>query len=231
MRSANPSLGAKFLYWEVPTERPGTHLSLKDGLAAALDNHSPNLTAALKDAHHGDLVLGSGASDAALANTEVHVASLAAYEGLVSFDLRATLAAQLHQRTALHGETDAMEHKPRGRLSNTETTGKLARGYAVLAVGDDPHGGEPFLKTKGRILEYSSDLGRELPPSVSALALPFLLVGKPRHVAPSAGGAGHTIRPNLRHHVGDALVGICEVNDGFLKSSRAAHVSRIGGLS
>src|SRR5947207_234919 len=54
-------------------------------LATAWHNGSANLSATLKDAHNGSLVLRSGCGDASFALTQVHVPSLAADEGLIDF--------------------------------------------------------------------------------------------------------------------------------------------------
>ncbi len=205
--------------------------SLQDRLATALDNYGADLATTLKDAHDRNLVFGAGAGDSPLTNTKVHVASLAANEGLIGFDLRSTLTAQLHQGTTLHGETNAMEHEPSGGLSDAKATCEFAGRNAILAIGDDPHGRKPLLKSKGGILKDGSDLRGELTFSVSTLALPLLLVRKPRYIAPSAGGTGDAIRPNFLNHVGDALIGIGKVDYCFSESGRAAHVSRIGVLS
>ena len=206
-------------------------LSLKDGLSAALDDHGTDLSATLKDAHDSHLVFSASAGDAALTNAQVHVASLAADEGLVRFNLRPAFAAQFHQGTALHGETNTVEHEPRSGLSDAKATGKFAGRYAVLAVSNNPNRRKPLLKAERRVLKNGSNLGGELTLSVSALALPFLLVRKPRDITSSASGADDAVGPNLRRHVGDALVGVGEVNDCFSKSGGAAHEARIGALS
>jgi hypothetical protein len=55
-----------------------------------------------------------------------------------------------------------MEHEPCALLLYGEILGKLVRAYAVLAVGDKPHGGKLFVQAERRILEDGPDLDAEL---------------------------------------------------------------------
>jgi len=195
-------------------------LRLKSVLLPVGNDDGANLSATLKDAHDSNLVFSSVSCNSALTDAQVHVASLAADEGLIRLDL-ATIAANLHQGTALHGETDAMKHEPSSFLSDAEGTGKLTRANCVLSRNDNPDRRKPLLKAECRVLEDGSHLRSELTLAVCALALPLLLLCKPSHIVPSASGVGNSVRPAMLHHVADAVVGVCEVNDCFLESGRA----------
>ena len=206
------------------------NLSLQDGLATALDNHSPYLAPALKDAHNGNLVFGASTSDTTLANAQVHVASLAADEGLIRFNLRPTLAAQLHQGTALHCETDAVEHEPCRLLSDAQSPSEFTGANAVLGGSNDPHSGKPLFKSEWRVLKDGAYLDAELLSGVLVLALPKTPSSNELHFLASAGGAGNPIRPALSRKGSKAVIGVCEVDDGFLKGGGGFHEPRIGEL-
>lgn len=205
-------------------------LTLDSSLLPVRDNDGLHFAATLKDAHHCDLILGPGCGDAASLDAQVHIASLATDEGLIGFDL-ATIAANLHHASGLQGEADAVKHEPRGLLSDAQSAGHLTRANTILRASNDPDGGKPFLQTQGRILKDGSNLRGELTLRMSTLALPLFLIRKPRNIGTTTSGASHAFRPTVRHHVGDAVVGVCEVDDGFLKGARATHPSKIGELS
>lgn len=71
----------------------------------------------------------------------MHVASLAADKGLIHLDI----AVELLEATRLHGESDAMQHEPRGLLRDPECPRQLMRADPVLGVGGQPDGGEPLV--------------------------------------------------------------------------------------
>src|SRR5271168_3691943 len=80
----------------------------------------------------------------------VHVLELAAYKGFVNLKL-ATIAAHLLPRAVLEGETDAVQHEPRGLLSDLQIAGNLVAADAVLAVHYQPDRHEPLVESDGRL--------------------------------------------------------------------------------
>lgn len=204
---------------------------LESGSTAVRNDSGANFATTLQQPHDGGFVFGSGSSDAALANTQVHVPRLTADEGLVRFHFTAAVSAQLHHGTILEGQPDTVHHEPCRLLSDAQRAGDLARTDAVLGAGDDPDGGQPLFQPEWGVLKDGSHLGGELPLGVGTLALPFPLVCQPSDIIASAGRAGNPVRPAMRHHVGNAVVRIGEVDDGFLQSARAVHAPRIRNLS
>ena len=203
-----------------------------NGLALPIGkDHGANLSAALKHSERHGLVSTAGLGDSASANVFVHVAGFATDETLVRFDL-ATTTAQLQEGAALHRKANPVEHEPCGLLGDTQSAGDLAGTDAVLGSSDHPDGGKPLLKAKGRILEDGAHLGRKLALGMRALALPFALLRKPANVSASASRASDAIRPTVGNHVANAVIGIREVDDGFLKGAWCFHdVLRLGFLS
>ena len=53
---------------------------------------------------------------------------------------------------------------------------------------------------------------------MGALTLPLLLVRQIGTIFAATGGAFDALWPGVRGHVSQAIVWICEVNDGFLES-------------
>lgn len=160
----------------------------------------------------------------------MHVARLASDEGFVHFDSAATGDTNLQHRAILHGLADTMEHEPCRFLSDAQSAGKFTGTNTVFCGANDPDGRKPFLQSKRRILKDGSDLRGELAFRMCALALPFLLVGKPRHISPSASGASDAIGPSVRDHIGNTVVGVCEEDYGLLKSLRRFHLFRVANL-
>jgi hypothetical protein len=63
---------------------------------------------------------------------------------------------------------------------------------------------------------------------VGPLALPLVLLREERNILAPAGRAGHdAIAPAMICHKSKAVIGIREVNDGFLKSLRRFHCFRM----
>ena len=142
--------------------------------------------ATLQKPHHSHLALESAALHDARAPAGVHVARLAADVGFVYLDFAAKLAAVLR----LQRKTQAREHEPRGFLGHTERTAKLVAADAVLAVGEQPQGGQPLLKAHGGILEDGAHLERELRPRMLLVALVAALLRQ----------VGHAFRAAVRAH-------------------------------
>lgn len=201
----------------------GADLFLDCFLAAVGNDGEANFATAFQHSHHGGFVLAASSGDSTLALIDVHVASLAADESFIHFNLFAVLT-ELQKGFALHGKTDAVHHKPCGLLSDTKGAAHFVGTDSVLAIGDHPQSGKPFIEPNRRILEDSSNLRAELPVMVDALALPLSLIGEEVGVLASASGAGNAFRPAQFNHELEAVVGIGEVDDGFLKCLWLGHV-------
>src|SRR5258708_5626924 len=142
---------------------------LQDSLATAGNDGSANLSAALKDAHDGGLVLRSGASDAPLAFTQVHVSRFAANEGFVYFNFAAQLGAE---KIVLHRKANPLKHEPCRLLGNLHVAGDLVAANTVLAIGKHPRCHEPLVQRDRRILIDRANLGGELALGMMATAFP-----------------------------------------------------------
>ena len=91
---------------------------------------------------------------------------LAADVGLVDLDL----AGDLVEAPGLHGEPDAVQHEPCRLLRDAERAAEFVGADPVLAVGDEPDGGEPLVEAERRVLEDRPDLDGVL--LLAGLALP-----------------------------------------------------------
>ena len=154
--------------------------------------------------------------------SDVHVTSLATDEGFVYLDF-AAITAELHKRTALHGETDSLQHEPCGLLSDANRTSDLVGTDSVLAIANHPNGDKPFVERDRRILKDSPDLDTELPMVVDALALPLALIGEKFSVFAATGRAFDAIRPAKRNHPIQAVIWIGKVDDGVLECFWLVH--------
>ena len=114
-----------------------------------------------------------------------------------------------------------MEQEPRGFLSDTQGAGDLVARHTVSAVCDHPHSHEPAFQRDRLIFEYGADLDGELAFSVPRLALPDAPGWDVGDICTTAGRAGDAIRPATGYEVSNAVVGVIEEDDGFLKSLRA----------
>src|SRR5207245_6388083 len=135
-------------------------------------DHRSDVSAALHHAHHDNLILAASASNNALTLRLMHVAGLAADEGFIYFDFTGQLAALL----ALLCESDSVEHKPRGFLSDIKCPRHFTTTNTVLAIQNQPHCRKPLIQTERRLLEDSPDLHRELPFRMPIAALPAELI-------------------------------------------------------
>lgn len=178
---------------------------------------SANLSAALKNSHHCGFVFAACASDTALFNIKVHIASLTAYESFVSLTLAAHL---LGERASLHSKANTLEHEPRGFLSDANGAMDFIRTNAVFAIRNHPNCGKPLVQTERRIFENGSDLDAELAFCMGALALPLLLVGKKRHIGSATSRANNSIGPSAGCQIVKTVISISKVNDCLLQCLR-----------
>lgn len=187
------------------------------GPAAGIGHHldadgaMPVGSMALQEPHGGGLAYWTSALDLGFSAVLVHEAGLPADKGLVHFDF----PAHLSQAPALHGEPDAVEHKPRGFLRDPECPGDFGGADPVLVVHEQPDGGQPPIESEGRILEDGPRLYGKLPERMVGAALPAAIGREEGDLPATTPGASHTIRPPQPDHEGQAGVSIGEVADRF----------------
>src|ERR1035438_1558255 len=181
--------------------------ALQDTLATIRHDHCTNVSAALKDAHNGSLVFSASPSDPTLALCDVHVPRFAADESFVNFDF-AAIAAELYERTRLHGKANPMHHEPSGFLSDTECSGDFVGANAVLAANDEPQSRKPLFKGNRGILKHCPDLeGEFLLWMVAVAAIKTSLFEIGNFLRAAIWAAHHAVRPaNGDHELAAVLV-------------------------
>ncbi len=201
-----------------PCFHVSANVRLQRVLFAIANDSGANFAAAFEDSHDSGFILGASLSNPALVFVGVHEASGTANESFVYFNF-AIRTAEFQKRAVLHGKANPMEHKPSGLLSDAQSAANLVRANTVLAVRNHPNCDKPLVEGNRRIFHDGSDLDRELPMGMHALALPLPLIIQEHGIFTSASGAGHnTVRPAKFDHELEAVVGIGEVNDGLLES-------------
>lgn len=145
----------------------------------------------------------------------MHVPRLATDKGFVDFNFAPKLAAESF---VLHSKPDSVQHEPCGLLGNAECPVDLPGGNTVLAIGEEPNAWEPFVQAKWGILEDGPDFNGKLAFGMPVAALPAHLVFEEPDLCRSACRTNNAIRPALRHHVVQAILGISEVNDCIPKT-------------
>jgi len=196
---------------------------LQYSLAATRNYLCANLPTTLQDAENGSFILAASSSDSTLALAHMHVAGLASDERFVNFDftLRAT-AESLAVKLILHGSADAMQHEPRGFLSDLHVLSDLATADAVLAVGQHPKRHHPLVESDGRVLEYRSDLEREL--LLADVAKPAAIALDERVFFPATARTRNlAIRPTQVDGIFKSAFGVAEVNNRFLQALGGFH--------
>ena len=106
----------------------------------------------------------------------MHVARLAADEGLVHFDVA---FQQPFKRTGVQRHANAVPHEPGGFLGDAEGAVYFVATDAVLGVDSHPDRRQPLVEPQGRFLEDGADADTELPTRMILSALPTLLVRQP----------------------------------------------------
>ena len=199
------------------------HLVVKMLSLCSRDNHRANLSVTFEQAHHGNLACGLVSASSRrrkLSNTAskrhlVHVSRLTTDEGFVNFNMSAQLAACL---IILQRKSESLEHEPCRLLRDADSSVNLPRANAVLAVSQHPHRTQPLVETDSGVLKNRSDLDRKLRLWMASLALPQSALWHVRNLIRSAVRAhNRAIWPATLNQIVNAVVGIREVNDGFLK--------------
>lgn len=172
-------------------------------------NRSRNDAAfAFQQTHDDGLADSTGAARRSPSLVAVHLVLGATDISFVDLDF----ASEFANRAVFESEADSMQHEPRGLLCDPKSTGKLARGDAILGVANHPEGGQPLVQTERAFLEYGADLhgGLHLT-GAAAVQATF------RHEHGVAGIAARAcdlaVRPANRHHEVERVVRIREVLD------------------
>ena len=181
------------------------------------DPLQPNLSAAFEDALNGSLAHNAAAFSLkhSFLAVFVHIASLAADEGLVSFNFAGQLAAAV---LILHSESDALKHEPCGLLSHADGAVEFVAADSVLAVGKMPHSEQPLVQADRGVLEDGPDFDAELGLGMPSLALPEVSGRQETYFLGATGRAHGSILPTPRRQIANAVLGIGEVNDCILES-------------
>lgn len=192
-------------------------LSMKDFLFPFINHSSLYFPSAFEGSKNNGLIFPASTSDAALTFINVHITRLAADEGFINFDF----ALQFIRIFILQSKSDSVKHKPCGFLSDIKITCHLIAAYTVLAIGQHPYSGKPFIKTDSGVLENSSDLDRKFPLRMVSRTLPspaFRIEG-----TDALGATRRTrnaVRPSLVSEIVNAVVQIRKINDCFLQGIR-----------
>ena len=105
----------------------------------------------------GVFVFAARSSDAARAFAYVHVPRFAADESFICFDM----AGEFLKRSVMKGEANPVHHVPCRLLGDSEVAGNFVAADTVLAGNEQPHGGEPLLKSDGAVLKNGASLQGE----------------------------------------------------------------------
>jgi hypothetical protein len=89
---------------------------------------------------------------------------------------------------------------------------------AILTVQAKPESNHPLIKANSRVFHHSPGLKRELPLLMMRRALPATEITQVANLGASASRTSNPIRPAPRDKVGNAVIGISEIDDCFLKS-------------
>ena len=197
-------------------------IGLKRMLFAIAHDRSANLTTTFEHAHDGHFVLGASLSNPALSFVCMHESRSTTDESFVYFNFAAR-AAHGNGMLGLHGEADAVEHEPCRLLSDSQSATDFVAADSVLAVRYEPDSDEPFVERQSRVLEDSSNLHAELLASMLILAFPEATGSEKANVLRATSGALDAVRPAALNHECEAVVGIGEVLDCFLKGSWLFH--------
>lgn len=171
----------------------------------------------VQQAHHDGLARSASAGDFGLF-IFVHEAGESANVRFIGFDLAFHLVPE---GALLHRQTNPLEHEPSGFLSYAQILRDLIRTDSVLAIGQQPDGGQPLVETDGRILKDSSDLDAELATVVLGAAFPTPLIGEKVNLVASADRTFHSaIRPAQSDHELKADIRVFEVANRVQQGSR-----------
>lgn len=181
--------------------------------------HADLTSLAVQQPHYQFLARAAGAVNLLSFLISVHIAGESADEGFVSFDR--TAVTELLETAALHSEADPMEHEPCGLLTDIQIAGDFARAYSVLAITDQPDGGQPLSQRQRRVHEDRADLHAELSAIMFLAAFPAPLISEKVNLVATAGRAlSDAVWPAAGNHVSNTAIFIGEVADRVRQASR-----------
>ena len=135
--------------------------------------HNPGPNAALgvramtlQEAHHGHLANAPAPLDLSRPFALVHEAGPSTDKGFIDFDVAAT---HFVKGLRLNRQTQPVQHEPCGFLGDADVARNFVAAHAVLAVDEQPHGGQPPRQGNRAVLEDAPNLDAELLPAVFAL--------------------------------------------------------------
>jgi len=188
---------------------------------AGVSDRSANLSAAFQHAEDSGLIGSAITSDATLAFATVHVPRLAADESFAYFDFAAELGTE---KIILHRKANPMEHKPCGLLGYLHISRNFIARDAILAIGEQPRYGEPFIQADRRILNDGADLDGELALGMVSGARPSAAIGTVFNLRGTACRTDDLpVPPSANGEVVDAIVRIREMDDCFLQTLGFGH--------
>jgi hypothetical protein len=181
---------------------------LQDATASLRNVLQFDLAATFQKSHDNFFSDAARAASALAALFVIHGASLATNVCFIRLDF----ARKFFHRAVLHGEPDAMQHKPSCLLSDAKRAAQFAGANSILGVHNHPESGKPFVKAKRAILKNCSGFGRKL--FLAVAAFPQSARGKKRRIGLGATGAARlAVRPAHRRHEVQRGVRIREVFD------------------
>jgi len=146
----------------------------------------------------------------------MHVLCLTADERLIDFN-RSLAASHLPIRVYGQAQPDPMQHEPRSLLCHANCAMQFIAGYAVFAVGQKPHGREPFIETDGGVFEDRADLERELLPGMLGVAIVQTRLFEVGDLFRAASRTAHdSIQPTKLDHELAAVLRIAKVLNRLL---------------
>ena len=192
-------------------------------LALDIRNHlRPHLSAVTVEHPHNDGLAVVRSLQCGLhlqSSRAVHRLRLGADEGLVNLNRTTILAAQLVPVALAERQPYAVKHKPCGLLSHCEVAGYFVATDTILAVHDQPDGGEPLVQREWRILEHAASLHGELLMAIAVHALPDSASAEVRNFTAPTVRTHDTIKPAHRRNKVHAHVNVGEVS-GSLQETR-----------
>ena len=136
---------------------------------------------------------------------------------VLSLNPHVDLPGQLGKRFSFHSFPDAMAHKPRGFLGDTQSSPEFVATDPIFAIGHEPDTHEPLVQSERRILENGPDLERELLAASTHVA--GMHSGPTGNLAALVAAAfredDNAVRPLQLAHVIVAYFGVREVADGI----------------
>src|SRR6266404_1463593 len=184
-------------------------------LPAGRDDVGANLAATLQNPHDSGLAFNASVGDFLAALVGVHESRCAADESLVHFDFF-TAPADPYGVLLMQGEPNAVHHKPRGLLSDSQSAGHFIGTDSVLSVHDEPNGNHPLVHAERRVLEDRTNLDREL--FLAALAEPITARRDKRVFRSFATWARYlAVRPAQLYSIVKHALRVREESDCFLQ--------------